>query len=60
MEERFIEDSSTVYVFDRELETPNYLAENYPIHVTFYPTTEILRKLIMRMTQIKNPDKDLW
>lgn len=32
----------------------NFLAENFPVYYAFYPTDEIMRKLIVKMIQVKD------
>ena len=36
------------------------LADNYPIELDFYPSDEILEKLVMLSLQISDPEKELW
>ena len=60
MSVRYIADDQTIYKFDPELQTPNWLAENYPLQVRFYPSQKVIKDLINRMTQVKDPATDLW
>jgi len=32
----------------------NFLAENFPVYYSFYPSDEIMRKLIVKMIQVKD------
>ena len=34
---RYIINETTEYEYDSERQTPNYLAENYPVTLNFYP-----------------------
>ena len=36
------------------------LAVNWPVYYCFYPSLETLRKLSLRMVQIKNEETELW
>ena len=39
---------------------PLDFANNIPVNIDFYPSEDILRKLIMRSAQIKLVEKELW
>ena len=57
---RYIINETTEYEYDSERQTPNYLAENYPVTLNFYPQQDIMNKLIKRMTQVKDVDEEIW
>ena len=40
--------------------TPDDLAVNWPVYYVFYPSPETLRKLILRMAQVRDEGADLW
>ena len=50
----------TIQMLTDESITADELARNYIIYYNFYPTQDLMKKLIMRMTQVKNIQIDLW
>ena len=58
MKSRFLVDSSQ-FTGSGDME-PLDFANNMPVNIDFYPSDEILKKLIMRSAQIKLVEKELW
>ena len=40
--------------------TPDDLAVNWPVYYHFYPSPETLRRLILRMAQVRDEPTELW
>ena len=60
MKKRYDLNDITISLLSDELLTADELARNYLVYYNFYPTQDLMRKLITRMTQIKNIETDLW
>ena len=56
---RFLETDDPVFDPDLKL-TSEFLGNNYPVEYKFYPSEEVLKKLIIRMSSVKKPAEDLW
>ena len=39
---------------------PSEIANKIPVNVEFYPSEETMMKLMRRVVQIKDVEKDLW
>ena len=56
---RFLEQDDPV--FDKDLKvTSEFLGNNYPVEYKFYPSEEVMKKLIIRMSSVKNAAEELW
>ena len=60
MATRFLEEVDEMFQLNECEMTADQLAGNWPVYYHFYPSQETLRKLILRMVQIKNEETDLW
>ena len=58
--QRYLPDIDVMFKIDEKEMTAEDLALNWPVYYSFYPSQDTLRKLCLRMVQVKNPDVDLW
>ena len=45
---------------DEPIGTIHDLQKNMPVLLNFYPSDQIITKLVLRSLQIKDPEKELW
>ena len=60
METRYLNVDDPIFETNIDDMSSEFFGRHWPIPYKFFPTEEMSRKLIMRMTQIKDTDKDLW
>ena len=60
METRFLQQEDVIFNTPDEQLTSEFFGRHWPIQYSFYPSDEIAKKLVLRMAQIKKPDRDLW